>query len=184
MATVGKNTANWRLYGGGGLLVGGILWLLSVVLGQAGVSGDVTMWLFIIGMIVVAIGFFLVAWGQTGSNGAVHNSMLGKVGLAAASLGALLWGLLPIFNVPVAGTWLGIIAVLIVVGTLLGAIVIMQKGVARGIAKWAMFAVFLLALLYFLGQMGSVAALASWVIALVFAIVVALTGLLYLLNKK
>lgn len=184
MATVDKDTANWRMYGGGGLLVGGLLWLLAVILGQAGTSGDLTKWLGIIGLIIVAIGFFLVAWGQTGSNGAVGDSMLGKVGLWAAALGTLLWALLPLFGVAVAGTWGWVVAILVVLGTLLGAIAIMQKGVARGLAKWAMFLVFLLALLYFLGTVGGVGALASWAIALIFAIVVALTGLIYLLNKK
>ncbi len=191
MATVDKDTANWRMYGGGGLLVGGLLWLIAVILGQAGMSGDVSKWLGIIGLVVVAIGFFLVAWGQTGSNGAVGDSMLGKVGLWAAALGTLLWALLPLFGVAVVagtsvptGTWGWVVAALVVVGTLLAAIAIMQKGVAKGLAKWAMFLVFLLALLFFLGVVAGVGALANWVIGLVFAIVVALTGLIYVLNKK
>lgn len=187
MSNVDKDTANWRLYGGGGLLVGGILWIVSAILiGDAGAMAPAGLneWLGTIGLIIVAIGFFLVAWGQTGSNGAVGNSMLGKVGLWAAAVGTLLWALLPVFGVAVAGSWGWVIAILVVLGTLLAAIAIMQKGVARGLAKWAMFLVFLLALLYFLGTVGGVTALASWVIGLIFAIVVALTGLLYLLNKK
>jgi hypothetical protein len=47
-----------------------------------------------------------------------------------------------------------------------------------------MFLVFILALLFFLGTVAGVTALASWVIGLIFAIVVALTGLIYMLNKK
>ena len=184
MATVDKNTANWRLYGGGGLFVGGILWVISDILVASATAADVAKWLGIIGLIIVAIGFFLVGWGETGSNGAVGNNLLGKLGLAAASLGALLWGLLPIFSVAVSGTWLWVIAVLLVLGTLAGAYAITRKKVARGLAKWAMYAVFLLALLYFLGATGGVAALANWVIGLIFAIVVALTGLFYLLNRK
>lgn len=184
MAIVNKNTANWRLYGGGGLLVGGILWLVTIIAGQAGVSGGAMTWVWTIGLIVVALGFFFVGWGETGSNGAVGGSMLGKVGLLAAALGVLLWALLPLFKVAVAGTWGWLIAILVVVGTLLAAVAIMQKRVVRGIAHWAMFAVFLLALLYFLGTVGSVSALGNWVIGLIFAIVVALTGLLYLLNRK
>ncbi len=184
MSTVDKDTANWRIYGGGGLLVGGLLWLLAIVIGQAGSAGDVVKWLGIIGLIIVAIGFFLVGWGQTGSNGAVGDSMLGKVGLWAAALGTLLWALVPAFGGMVDGGLGWIIAILVVVGTLLAAIAIMQKRVARGLAKWAMFLVFLLALLYFLGTVGGVGTLASWVIGLIFAIVVALTGLLYVLNKR
>jgi hypothetical protein len=86
--------------------------------------------------------------------------------------------------VAVSGTWGWVVAVLVVVGTLLAAIAIMQKGVANGLAKWMMFLVFLLALLAFLGTVAGVSALASWVVGLIFAIVVALTGLIYLLNKK
>ncbi len=184
MTTVDKDTANWRIYGGGGLLVGGFLWLLTIVLAQAGTSGGIMTWIGIIGLVIVALGFFLVGWGQTGSNGAVGNSMLGKVGLWAAALGTLLWALLPLFGVAVSGTWGWVVAILVVVGTLLAAIAIMQKGVARGLAKWAMWLVFLLALLFFLGGVGGVATLANWVVGLIFAIVVALTGLLYILNKK
>lgn len=182
MSNIGKNTANWRLYGGGGLLLGGVLWLLALIIGQGG-GGDLVTWLTIIGLIIVAIGFFFVAWGETGSNGAVGGNVLGKVGLWAAALGTLLWALTPLFGASASGLgWL--IAILVVVGTLVAAVVIMQKGVARGLATWAMFLVFLLALLFFIGLVGAVAALANSVIAIIFAIVVALTGLLYLLNKK
>ncbi|MBX3087525.1 MAG: hypothetical protein KF742_03465 [Cryobacterium sp.] len=184
MATVDKDTANWRLFGGGGLLVGGLLWLLAVILGQAGVGADVVKWLGVIGLIVVAVGFFLVAWGQTGSNGAVGKNMVGKLGLWAAALGTLLWALLPVFGVALAGTWGWVVMALIVLGTLVAAVIIMQNGTARGLAKWMMFVIFVLALLYFLGTVAGVTALASWLVGLVFAIFVALTGLIYLLNKK
>lgn len=183
MASVDKNTANWRLFGGGGLLVGGLLWTLAALLGQAGVSADLTKWLGIIGLIVVAIGFFLVAWGQTGSNGAVGKNVVGKVGLWAAAIGTLLWAVLPLFTA-LTTTWVWVIAALLVLGTLLSAVAIMQNGTAKGLAKWMMFLVFLLALVFFLGVTGLVSALANWVVGLVFAIVVALTGLIYLLNKK
>lgn len=183
MSTVNKDTANWRLYGGGGLLLGGLLWILAVILGQGAVSADLVLWLTVIGLIIVAVGFFLVGWGQTGSNGAVGNSIIGKVGLWAAALGFLVWALLPVIGGANATMWT-VIAILVVLGTLLAAVGIIQKNVARGLARWAMFLVFVLALLYFLGVVGGVAALSSWVITLIFAIVVALTGLLYVLNKK
>ena len=185
MATVDKDTAHWRIYGGGGLLVGGILWLLAVIIGQvAPDAGTAVKWLGVVGLVVVAIGFVLVAWGQTGSNGAVGSSMLGKVSLLAAGLGTLIWALVPAFGGTRDGVLGWAIAILVVLGTLLGAVVVMQKGVAKGLAKWAMFLVALLALLYFLGTVAAVAALANWVIGLVFAIVVALTGLIYVMNKK
>ncbi|MEO7349372.1 MAG: hypothetical protein ABIW32_05900 [Terrimesophilobacter sp.] len=179
MSNVDKKTANWRLFGGGGLLLGGILWLLALIIN----SGDATKWFTVIGLIIMAIGFFIVAWGETGSNGAVGGDILGKIGLWAAALGTLLWALTPFFGGASTGLMV-VIAILIVVGTLIAAVVIMQKGVARGLARWAMFLVFLLALLFFIGVVGGVAALTSSVITIIFAIVVALTGLLYLLNRK
>lgn len=184
MTNIDKDTANWRLFGGGGLLVGGLLWTIAAILGLADVAGDVAKWLGIIGLIVIGIGFVLVAWGQTGSNGAVGNNVLGKVALIAAGLGFLLWGIVSgAFGVAnEALSW--VVAVLIVLGTVLGAVIIQQKGVARGLAVWALFLVALAAILYFLGALGLVDALAASWVGLVFAIVVTLTGLLYLLNKK
>lgn len=182
MSKVDKSTANWRLFGGGGLLLGGVLWLLAMIIGSSG--ADAAKWLAIIGLIIVAIGFFLVSWGETGANGAVGGDILGKIGLWAAAIGTLLWAIFLMMGVAMTGGTGWIVAILIMAGTLIAAVVIMQKGVARGLAKWAMFLVFLLALLYFLGTVGGVAALASTVIAIIFAIVVTLTGLLYLLNRK
>ncbi|HRN30178.1 MAG TPA: hypothetical protein PK781_09005 [Terrimesophilobacter sp.] len=185
MTTVDKDTANWRLYGGGGLLVGGLLWLVGVIL--SGVAGmpDVGRWVTVIGVVVVAIGLFLVAWGQTGSNGAVGNNMMGKVGLWAAAIGFLAWGLLPVFEV--GGDWLGwLVLVLVGLGSLIAAVIIMQKGVARGLAKWMMFAVAIVAIVYFLGAFGVLAMGGDvmMVLAYLFPVVVALTGIVYVLNKK
>src|SRR5690606_1957730 len=91
MTTVDKDTANWRLYGGGGLLVGGLLWLVGLILSAAAGMPDVGRWVIVIGIVVIAVGFFLVGYGQTGSNGAVGNNVMGKVGLWAAALGFLAW---------------------------------------------------------------------------------------------
>ncbi len=182
MSNVDKNTANWRLFGGGGLLLGGVLWLLALIIGPA-VGADVAKWLTLVGLVVVAIGFFLAAWGQTGSNGAVGNNLLGKLGLWVAALGTLVWALMPLFG-EAASSLTMVVPVLVAVGTGIAAVVIMQKGVARGLAKWAMFAVFLLALLYCIGVVASIAVLTNSVMLIIFAIVVALTGLLYILNKK
>ena len=183
MSNVDKDTANWRLYGGGGLLLGGILWLFAVILGTGGAS-DLVKWVSVLGLIIIAIGFLLVGWGQTGSTGAVGNSVLGKVGLWGAALGTLLWALLPVFGTEIVGAWAWIVALLIVVGTLMAAIAIMQKGVARGLAKWLMFAVFIVALVFFFVLFAGTAAATGSVITIIFAIVVTLTGLLYLLNRK
>ena len=54
MATVSKDSANWRLFGGGGLLVGGLIWLIGEILKYAGQMG-VASWLEAIGVIVVGV---------------------------------------------------------------------------------------------------------------------------------
>lgn len=185
MTNIDKDTANWRLFGGGGLLVGGLLWTIGVVLQMASAGGaDLLKWLGIIAYIVIAVGLALVAWGQTGSNGAVGNDKLGKVALFAAALGFLLLALVGI--VPSLGgtvmTW--ITAILIVLGLIVAAVRIQQKGVARGLGVWALFLVALLALLHFLGALDLVLALKETWVGLVLGISVLLTGLLYLLNKK
>lgn len=185
MTTVDKDTANWRLYGGGGLLVGGLLWLVGLILSAAAGMPDVGRWVIVIGIVVIAVGFFLVGYGQTGSNGAVGNNVMGKVGLWAAALGFLAWALLPLFGI--GGDWLGwLVLILVGLGSLLAAVIILQKGVARGLAKWMMFLVAVLAIVFLLGSFGVVALGADvlQILGYVFAAVVALTGLVYVLNKK
>lgn len=185
MAEIDKDTANWRLFGGGGLLVGGLLWTLYAVLGMAKVDmGTWGGWVLTIGLLVVGIGFFLVAWGQTGSNGAVGNNMMGKVALWAAALGFVLWALTSIMPDMKSSVMDWVIAALIVVGSAVAAVIIKQKGVARGIGAWAMFLVALVAILHFLGVLDMVAALKESWVGIVFAIVMTLTGLVYLMNRK
>lgn len=185
MTTVDKDTANWRLYGGGGLLVGGLLWLVGLILAGVADMSDVGRWVGVIGVVVVAIGFILVAWGQTGSNGAVGNNMVGKVGLWAAALGFLAWQLLPLIEI--GGEWLDwLVLVLVGLGSLIAAVIILQKGVARGLAKWMMFVVAIVAIVFLLGTSGVLEMDASMVdiLGYIFAAIVALTGLVYVLNKK
>jgi hypothetical protein len=190
MAEIDKDTANWRLFGGGGLLVGGLLWTIYLILGMNSISLGFNVWLMIVGLALVGIGFFLVAWGETGSNGAVGADMVGKAGLWAAAAGFLLWAIMNMLgalsvSVGDAGTALRwVLMILVVVGLVVGSVVIMQKGVAHGLAKWAGLVLALVAIIYFVGVMGWVAELASVWTAVAFAGLTAVTGLLYLLNRK
>lgn len=190
MTNIDKDTANWRLFGGGGLLVGGLLWLIARILGVAGVDSPLNGWLTAIGLIVIGVGFFLVAWGQTGSNGAVGNNQVGKFALFAAALGFLAWGVIALLgllgvslgaDVHVVLNW--VVVVLIVLGAVIAAVIIKQKEVARGLAVWAMFVVALVAILYFIANFVPDLFLGGWLV-LIFAAAITLTGLLYLLNKK
>ena len=176
MANVSSRTANWRLFGGGGLIVGGILWTLHFVLVQAGILA-LGPWLFVIALLVIAVALALVAFGETGSNGAVGKYVIGKVALVVYAAGFLLFAV----N---AATALGsvvvaIAALLVVAGGLLSAYAIYQKGVAKGAARWFLFLPAVVGALWAVG-IAFVAALQLWWLGLLLAI----TGALYLLNSR
>lgn len=186
MTNVSAETANWRLFGGGGLAVGALLLALSNPL-----EGEISFWLSVIGTIVIGLGFFFVAWGQTGSNGAVGANLLGKVALGAAATGFILVAIasLVVANGGADGFGLGFNLLqfawaAIAVGALVAAYVILNKGVAKGLAKYVLFLVGLFALLYAIGLwIPAQALLADWVIWGV-TLSVLVTGVLYVLNGK
>ena len=180
MANVSTRTANWRLFGGGGLIVGGILLTLHVVLVQAGILA-LGPWLFVIALLVIAVALALVAFGETGSNGAVGKYVIGKVALVVYAAGFLLFAV----N---AATALGsvvvaIAALLVVAGGLLSAYAISQKGVAKGAARWFLFLPAVIGALWAVG-IAFVAALQLWWLGLLLGMLLAVTGALYLLNSR
>lgn len=83
MTNLNRSTANWRLFGGGGLALGGFLYALTYILERDG-SYD-TSWLGVVSLAIAGLGFFFVAYGQTGSNGAVGASTSGRLALYATS---------------------------------------------------------------------------------------------------
>lgn len=186
MATVDKDSANWRLFGGGGLLVGGLLWLIAAIVGYAA-PGPIGLWLGLIGVLVVGIALFFVAFGETGSNGAVGASGLGKVALVVFGAGwviyavTLLLGALSVTSLDIVAK---IAAVLIIVGGVVSALVIYQRNVAHGAARWVLFAPVLIGIVWAIaGPLGWVS-FGGWWLAAVLAALFAVTGLLYLLNRK
>ena len=187
MATVNKDTANWRLFGGGGLLVGGLIWLLGEILKYAG-QMTVASWLEAVGVIVVGVALFFVAFGQTGSNGAVGGSVFGKIALVVFGIGWLLLGivwLLAVAGAPIgiSGTLVTLGVILLAVGGVVSAILVYQAGVARGAARWVLFAPALWGVLYAIVALGWVTFGGMWLL-LVQAALFVVTGLLYLLNRR
>lgn len=181
MANVSTRTANWRLFGGGGVLVGALLWTLEQVLVLAGIT-TLSPWLTVIGLILIAVGFGIVAFGETGSNGAVGNYLLGKLALFAYAVGFLL---LAVDGITDLGTVVvTIAAILLIVGGLVSAYAIFQKGIAKGAARWFLFIPAVIGALWAIGLFG-VAAIAglTW-LALVLAISLLITGVLYLFNDR
>ncbi|MBX3194514.1 MAG: hypothetical protein R2717_07005 [Schumannella sp.] len=179
-----KKTANWRLLGGGGLVLGGLLWAIGAILAMAG-GGAASGWLSAIGLLVVGVAHLFVAFGETGSNGAVGASGWGKVVLVAAALGWVLLGVVGIIG-QVSGSapsWLSTVGiVLALVGGILSAIAIFGRGVAKGIAKWAMFVPVILAAVFYLLGLAGMSAGYEW-LGIVVAVTFLLTGLAYLFNK-
>lgn len=185
MATVDKDSANWRLFGGGGLLVGGLLWLIGALVSLAG-SALVGSWLETIGILLVGVALFFVAFGETGSNGAVGASTWGKVVLVVFGVGWLLLGLsrlLVALAVPAPAVLLTIGGILVIVGGVASAFAIYQRGVARGAARWVIFAPVVWGILYVASTLGWIGFTAVW-IGIVQGILFAITGLLYLLNRR
>ncbi len=180
MANVSSRTANWRLLGGGGLILGGVLWTLNVILAKAGI-GALGQWPYVIALVIVAVALVLVAFGETGSNGAVGDWLLGKVALilyaagflllavnAAASLGAVI---------------VSIAAILVIVGGLLSAYAIYKKGVADGAARWFLFIPAVAGAHWAIGAAFD-PALQVWWLGLELALLIAVTGVLYLFNSR
>lgn len=180
MANVSSRTANWRLLGGGGLILGGILWALHAVLVQAGILA-LGPWLFVIALLVVAVALVLVAFGETGSNGAVGNYLLGKVALIVYAAGFLLLAV----NAAAAlgSTVVAIAAILVILGGLASAYAIYTKGVAKGAARWFLFLPAVVGALWAIGA-AFVATLSVWWLGLALALLLAITGVLYLFNDR
>lgn len=180
---VNERTANWRLFGGGGLILGGVLWLIVTI---ASVGGALGTWLQIIAFIALAIAGFMLAFGQTGSNGVVGGSVLGKLGFVAFGVGFALLALGPLlglFGTTLPGALATVGVVLIAIGAIVGAIVAYQKGVARGIARWIFFVPAVLAVVWLFVTLGWVA-IGGNILVILLTLALAVAGVAYLLNRK
>ncbi len=188
------NSVSGRIHGSVLLLVGGLLWLAQVVSLVSGSLGNVTFaqimaWIGTIGMILVAIGFIQLARGTTGEDGMVGSNVLGKSALWAVAAGLGLWVIAGI--VMISGRlssldallWLyWVIAILIVGGSLVAAIVIAQEGRVRGLTAAAMFVFAAAAAFHFLFPMIVTVSSLAWGLVLPLALV--FLGLAYLLNPS
>jgi hypothetical protein len=183
---VDSRSANWRLFGGGGLVLGGLLWFLGVVLTAIG-AGPMGAWLSIVGVLVVGVALFLVAFGQTGSNGAVGASVFGKVALVAFGIGWILFDFIALLaTLTIAGpdVLLYVAVALVIGGGVLAAIAIFRRGVARGIARWVIAVPVAWGVVWAIHALGWVSLIDPAILAGVLAALYAVTGLLYLLNRK
>ena len=189
MATVNRESANWRLFGGGGLIVGGLLWLIGQVLTLAAVS-VVPPFVVAVGILVVAVALTFVAFGETGSNGAVGASLFGKIVLVALALGLLAFTVLQVtaaigLSSPAVLKYAG--GILVVGGGVLSTFAIYERGVARGAARWVLAVPTVVSIAWVIIAFGWIDV--SWspldtIISLVLAFAYSATGVLYLLNRE
>lgn len=190
MSKITERTANWRLFGGGGFVVAGLLLLLgygsffSVPSGLTGIYTSLvegSLWpIYVLaaGFIVFGASFGFVAFGQTGSNGAVGNLLWGKIVLLIAGILWVLVGaqyLMPVLTRAIPQEYLLYLAV---IAGVVANIAILQKDVVRGIARFALFATSLLVLVPVL-----VPGASMWG-SLLLAAAVLVNGALYLFNGK
>jgi hypothetical protein len=189
MATVNRESANWRLFGGGGLIVGGLLWLVGQVLIFAALS-VVPPFVVAVGILVVAIALFFVAFGETGSNGAVGASLFGRIVLVTLGLGWAVFAVLQVtasigLSSPGAFEYVG--GILVIAGGVLSTFAIYERGVARGAARWVLAVPTVISILWVIIAFGWIDV--TWspfdtIVGLLLAAAYAATGLLYLLNRR
>ena len=173
MASVTSKTANWRLFGGSAILAAGILSLLALF---ASLS-----WLQVIAWLVLAAGLIIVAFGQTGGNGAVGKYVLGKVALVLYAAGYVFLAVNLLIALP--AVVLALAALLIIVGGLVSAWAIERKAIAKGAAQWILFLPAIIGLVAFAALVVPSLASLAWILYLL-AILFAVTGALYLLNDR
>jgi hypothetical protein len=182
---VNERSANWRLFGGGGLALGGVLAIIGVLAGAVGVA-DVWFWLWTISFLLIGVGLFFVAFGQTGSNGAVGASGWGKAVLAIAGAAAILYAVLAVLGLVGVALPLILSQILVIVFVLfllLSAVAIFGREVAKGIAKWALFVPVVVGVIWVIDTFaGFTTGGFTWV-ALLFGLATLLTGVFYLFNK-
>jgi hypothetical protein len=184
MVEVTERSANWRLFGGGGLLVGGLLLLLAALLPYAGTPGTVTFWLYVVGILLVGIALFFVAFGQTGSNGAVGASVWGKLMLVIAGIAAIVTALIAVlgnFGITALAVISPFVAIVFAVALVLSAVAIFGRGVAKGIAKWILFLPAVWSVIAVINAYASFDSVGF--IPIVFSVLVLLAGAAYLFNK-
>lgn len=181
MSQVNQSTANWRLFGGGGLAAGGFLYALASLLGRNSID-DIWFWLAVIGLAVAGVAFFFVAYGETGSNGAVGANSTGKLALFVTAglflLYALLWLLLHEGS-DIDSSFFDIIQLATIAALAWSAWEISKNDVAKGNASIALFGVAAWAALV---QILNWADEYDWWHAFGLGLALLATGILYVLN--
>jgi len=143
-----------------------------------------------VGILVVAIALCFVAFGETGSNGAVGASVFGKIVLVGLALGWLVFTVLQItaaIGLSSPAPLKYVAGMLVIAGGILSTFAIYERGVARGAARWVLAVPTLFSILWVIITFGwiDVSFTAFDTIAgLVLSLAYVGTGVLYLLNRR
>lgn len=186
MASVSTTKMGWRRIGGGGLVLGAVLWAASLLLGL-GSEGSLQFALTGLTFVVLGLAVLAVGLGPAGAGGAVGRSTFGRVSAGGFGVGWVLAGLfllLADFGILAdAGQVVTVIVgVLIAVGGILTAIAIYRAGVATAISRWILFAPAIWGVLWVLSSQGLVSIGGAW-LYWIFAILWAAAGLVYLAKR-
>jgi hypothetical protein len=131
-----------------------------------------------------------VAFGETGSNGAVGASVFGKLVLVALALGWLVFTVLQVtaaigLSSPAPLTYVG--GILVTGGGVLATFAVYERRVARGAARWVLAIPTVISIVWVVFAFGWIdVPFTAWdaITGLVLALAYAATGVLYLLNRE
>lgn len=174
--------AQWRQLGGGGLVLAGVLQSAgAVVTAFPDVLGP-SAWFFPLADLFLAIAAAFVAFGSTGSNGAVGTSVLGKLATVVFGIGWLVVFATGVFGGGSALTTYIALA-LVAVGGLVAGLVILSRGVATGVAGYAFIVMVVFGGLYLAESAASLLP-HDWWVGLVFGLLVVATGVAYVASRQ
>ena len=131
----------WRAWGGGGLAVGGVLWVVATFVGIASVTA-VGLAASLLAIIGLGFGLVYVSYGSTGTDGAVGGWAFGRAAIVSFAAGYLLLGVtggVSAFGIAVSELLPLLACALIVVGGPAAAFAVFRAGVVSGIPRWLLF---------------------------------------------
>lgn len=138
----------WRSYGGGGLILGGVVLLAATLVewaygageGKDGVLGMTYGIAFLVALVVLAAATLPLALGTTGRDGIVRGSTLGRIGLigyGVAFLGAQIAYLYMSFTTVDASAVNLVLSIVQTLCAILAVVAIVRARVVSGVARWS-----------------------------------------------
>lgn len=180
----GSERFSWRRLGGGGIALGGALWMIASLVAFIA-FGTAVLALTYAGVLLVGAGLHFLVTGERGSRGAAGSSTWAWIAVETYAAGYLILG----FTALIASIGVGLpeilpilAAVLIVVGGPAAAFGIFFSRVVSGVPRWLMFAPAFWGIVNLLALFGLSPVNGSLLPAVLGALFV-ITGLAYLIPR-